>query len=139
MLRRKVIDSFPSLKYSWTEDIFLFIRGFYVGDVALIHEPLVKYRQHDCSIMGNARKRKKISKEEYKKFEQTSAKQIREDLQYAIDHTYIEAPYVDIVSRKIEDIIAGLRPQQQTFPHRAIRKIKKHVSRWCKKLDTILP
>lgn len=139
VLRRNVIDSFPPLKYSYAEDVYLFIRSFYVGDVALIHEPLVKYRQHDSSIMGKTRLRKKVSKEEYKQFEQTSAKQIRVDLQYAIDHNYIETPYVDIVSSKIEDIISWLRPQQKTFPHRVIRKIKKHVSRWCNKLDEKLP
>lgn len=139
VLRRSVIDSFPPLKYSFAEDVYLFIRSFYIGDVALIREPLVKYRQHSSSIMGQTRQRKKISKEDYKQFEQTSAKQIREDLQYAIDHTYIEAPYVDIVSRKIEDIIAWLRPQQKTHLHRAIRKFNKIISRWCHELDEKLP
>lgn len=139
VLRRNVIDSFPPLKYSYAEDVYLFIRSLYVGDIALIHEPLVKYRQHSGSIMGKARQRKKISKEEYKKFEQTTEKQIREDLQYAIDHKYIEASYVDVVSQKIEDVIRWLRPRQKTLHHRAIRKINKIISRWCNNLDTKLP
>jgi hypothetical protein len=139
VLRRSVIDSFPQLKYSFAEDVYLFIRSFYIGDVALIHEPLVKYRQHDSSIMGKTRQRKKVSKEEYKKFEQTSAKQIREDLRYALEHKYIETPYVKAVLSKIEDIISWLRPQQKTLPHRVIRKFNRIISRWCNNLDIKLP
>ena len=139
VLRRSVIDSFPPLKWYFSEDVFLFVRSFYVGDVALIHEPLVKYRQHDGSIMGKARQRKKVSKEKLQQFEQTSAKQLREDLIYAIEHNYIKTPYVEIVSQKIEDVICWLRPQQKTLSHRVIRKFNKIISRWCNNLDTKLP
>ncbi len=139
VLRRNVIDSFPPLKWSFSEDAFLFVRSFYVVDVALIHEPLVKYRQHEDSIMGKARKRKKVSKEKLLQFEQTSAKQLREDLCYAIEHNYIKTPYVEIVSQKVEDVISWLQPKQTTLPHRVIRKCNKIISRWCNKLDTKLP
>lgn len=139
VLRRKVIDSFPPLKWSYSEDIFLFVRSFYVGDVALIHEPLVKYRQHDDSIMGKARLRKKVTKEKYRQFEDTATKQLLEDLRYAIEKNYVKKDHVEAVSRKIEDVISWLRPKQTTILHRGIRKVTKILNRWMHKLDMILP
>lgn len=139
VFRRKVIESFPPLQWSYAEDVFLYVRSFYIGDVALIHEPLVQYRQHDNSIMGKQKKQKKLSRTDYDRIKNTDEKQLREDLAYAINRGYIESNQVEIVTAKIESLIEWLRPKQRTFVHRSIRKINKVFSRMCDKLDKVLP
>jgi glycosyltransferase involved in cell wall biosynthesis len=139
VIRRKVLDSFPPLQWSYAEDVFLYIRSFYVGDVALIHEPLVQYRQHDSSIMGKQKKRKRITRADYDKYRNTDEKQIRADLDYAITKGYVALNQVEVVTTKIESVIEWLRPKKRTFIHKSIRKINKVFSRMCAKLDKVLP
>lgn len=138
VLRRKVIDSFPPLKWSYSEDIFLFIRGFYVGDVALIHEPLVKYRQHDSSIMGKKRLTKQVTKEQCRVFEDTTVRQLNDDLGYAIEHHYIQPEQEELVRGKINDVANYLRPKRKTIWWRMVHRMQKKTNNFYEKLLTIL-
>lgn len=128
VLRRKVIDSFPPLKWSYSEDIFLFIRGFYVGDVALIHEPLVKYRQHENSIMGKERACKKATEEQCRAFEETTVRQLNDDLDYAIEHHYIQPEQEELVRQKINDVANYLRPKRKTIWWRMAHRLQKSTN-----------
>lgn len=138
VLRRTVIDSFPPLKWPFAEDIFLFIRGFYVGDVALIHEPLVKYRQHDSSIMGKVRLRQKVTKEQCKHYEETTVRQLKDDLDYAIEHHYIQPEQVELVRGKINDVVNWLRPQRKTIWWRMVHKLQRCTNNMFEKLLMVL-
>lgn len=138
VLRRNVIDSFPPLKWPFAEDIFLFIRGFYVGDVALIHEPLVKYRQHDSSIMGKKRLTKQVTKEQCRVFEDTTVRQLNDDLDYAIEHHYIQQEQEELVRQKINDVANYLRPKRKTIWWRMVHRMQKSTNHFFEKLLKIL-
>lgn len=139
VLRREVINKFPPLRYSFSEDIFLFIRSLYLGEIAFIREPLSLYRQHDSSIMGQHRssqnKRRKVSKEELKHFYDTTARQLREDLKYALKKGYIDTIYFSYIENKIEWVIEILKPQDPSLQYnsfilrcfRKTRKITNHL------------
>lgn len=138
VFRRTVIDSFPPLKWPFAEDIFLFVRCFYVGDVALIHEPLVKYRQHDSSIMGHARLRKKVTKEQCRAFEEKSVRQLNDDLNYAIEHHYIQPEQVELVRRKINEVANWLRPKRKTIWWRMVHTVQRYTNYFFEKLLIVL-
>lgn len=138
VLRRKVIDSFPPLKWSYSEDIFLFIRGFYVGDVALIHEPLVQYRQHENSIMGKERACKKATEGQCRAFEETTVRQLNDDLEYAIEHHYIQPEQVELVRQKINEVANWLRPKRRTIWWRAVHRLQRVTNNFFEKLLIVL-
>ena len=127
-LRRSVIDKFPPLKYSNSEDIFLFIRSLYVGSIAYIRKPCVLYRQHSNSVMAKCRARKKLKKEELLKFERTTKKQLYADYDYAVEHNYISEIDKIRVRAKISEAVLWLKPKQYSFFHRACRLIFRSLS-----------
>ena len=131
VLRRSVIDAFPPLKYPFAEDIFWFVRGFYVGSVAYIRQPLVLYRQLTSSIMGKERANKSFDEE---KFNNTTARQIWEDYEYAVKHGYIDARLKDCVAKKLTWLLYSLKPsiakqKKHTLIYRILRAIKHEIVR----------
>ena len=123
-LRRTVINAFPPLKYSRAEDIYLFLRSIYLGSIAYIRLPLVKYRQHDESVMGKSRnaatmnkrlsrvKRKRKWKNDIERFNNTTKKQLWTDLQYAVEHGYIIKDHEPYVANKLAKVEKWLMPQK---------------------------
>ena len=72
VIRRALVDSYPPLKYSYAEDIFLFIRSLFIGSYAYLRQPLVLYRQRGDSIMGKNRKKRWASRSEIERFNNTT-------------------------------------------------------------------
>lgn len=138
VLRRNVINAFPPLKYSYSEDVFLFIRSLYIGSIAYIREPLVLYRQRPESIMGKSRQKTKITKEDIIKFKLTTQKQLKVDLDYAISSEYISKKDICIVTNKIQELIKWLRPKNKTFVRRCIRKLLNIISTTCYKFEKLI-
>lgn len=131
VFRRNVIESFPPLKYPFAEDIFLFIRCLYVGQIAFVREPLVQYRQRNSSIMGKHRNRKKVTKEDIIKYNNTSARQLKEDYQHALDNGFIDRKYAKEIERKIDWVIDQLKPnknQTVKFNSKTLKVIRKFHS-----------
>lgn len=127
--RRKVIDSFPKLKYPFAEDIYLFLRCLYVGPIAYVRQPLVKYRQHNNSIMGKSRLKKRVSKVEKNAFKNKSEKQIWEDFYYSIENGYIDKEDEIEMTQKLHKLIKWLRPKHMYMIHRAVRKFLRIISK----------
>lgn len=128
VLRREVINKFPPLKFSYSEDVFLFVRSLYLGSIIYLREPLVRYRQHTESIMAKS-KAKKRSKLDVKHWESRSARQLREDFQYAVDRGYLSEAEKLSMSWKLETLIDFLRPKRKTFLWRIIRRISKYSNK----------
>jgi len=126
--RRKVIDSFPPLKYPYAEDLYFFIRSIMVGPVAYIRQPLVLYRQHSDSIMGIERKKKNITKVDKDRFE-NSKKQILTDYQYALDKGIIMPEDASVVYKKINCIIRWIKPRRRFFLFRILRRFYSFIKK----------
>jgi len=129
-IRRSLIDAFPPLRFSYSEDIFLFIRSMFLGSYAYIRKPLVSYRQHPGSIMNKSRSKLFVRKKDFAKFENTSARQIREDFTFAIEHNFITPDAVDVVRKKIEKTISYLSPKRQYNRNRIARRIIRFISNY---------
>ena len=141
-LKRSVINAFPPLKYSRAEDIYLFLRSLYLGPIAYIRQPLVKYRQHDESIMGKSRNsesfnkrlsqadRRKLWEKNLEIFNNTTKKQLWTDLYYAVEHGYIKKDYEPFVTCKLTNVEKWLMPKKesnlsQKVLHKCSRSVKK--------------
>lgn len=134
VIRRRVIEAFPPLTYSYSEDIFIFIRSFYLGSVLYLREPLVSYRQRRDSIMGKARE-KKNSREDQIRFQEITQRQIEEDFNYAVNKGYLSIEEVEFAWYKIKEVIRWLRPKRRTIWWRMVNKASKTVN---KHLDSLL-
>lgn len=128
VLRRKVIDAFPPLKYPSAEDIFLFVRSLYLGSIAFLRFPYVKYRRHSESVMSKYYAMKYVSKQD--KFHYGMAvMQLKEDLDFAIDQGYIDNFYSVPLKHKIQTLCLFLKPRNKTLLFRAIRKALRTMSK----------
>lgn len=133
VIRRKVIESFPKLRYPAAEDIYIFIRSLYVGSVAYIRQPLVLYRQHK----NNVSKLTHISKEV---FEQTVQRQILEDLDYAVTHHFLREGQKSCVLRRLDWVnkelffqCVGRQREQHSLLYRIAKSIKHEMKEsWLK-------
>lgn len=125
IIRRKVIDSFPKLSFSDSEDIFIFLRSLYIGSIAYIRQPLVLYRHHDGNVTENHRVTNMV-------FRQTVEKQIWEDFDYAIAKGYIKENQIDCIARRLRWVIEILFSKcvgQSTIKHSLLYRIAKAVKR----------
>lgn len=138
VLRRSVVTAFPPLKYSYSEDVFLFLRSLYIGSIAYLREPLVLYRQHSESIMGKNRLKVKISKNDIKRFELTTQKQINEDLHYALEKGYISEKDIYHIRCKIQDVINWLKPKKKSRIRNYSRRILNKISNICLKIEKVI-
>lgn len=129
--RRIVIEKFPKLKYSFAEDIYLFIRCLYIGPIAYIRKPLVLYRQHPESQMAKARSRKKVTRGLLRKFKNSSEKQILEDYEYAKLHNFFSEKDSKRILTKLYDVIYWLSPKRKSFCIRYTRGIFKRLGMFC--------
>lgn len=138
VLRRRVIDSFPPLKYPTAEDIFLFVRSFICGDVLYLREPLVQYRQHSQSFMHISRN-SKVDRNDQLKFEATCIAQFKEDIEYSLRKGYIKHTDLDMLTYKINQVIHFLYPKRRTFIwkclNRSLKLLNKHIGIWMKRLN----
>jgi len=128
VIRRKLIDAFPPLKYSYSEDVFLFVRSFYLGSVLYLNEPLVRYRQHSESIMGKSRAKKNTMSDIYR-HKQTTVVQLRTDLEYAIEHNYLNASESESMQWKINALIDWLCPKRKTVWWRMTHRLSKYSNK----------
>ena len=125
VIRKKVIDSFPKLAYSDSEDIYIFLRGLYLGSVAYIRQPLVLYRHHGENVSLSHALTKAL-------FEQTVERQIWEDFDYAIKHGFIKEFQRECISKRLKWVIDVLyskcvgRPREE---HSLFYRIAKAVKR----------
>lgn len=92
-IRRKVIESFPPLQCSASEDIFLFIRSLMIGSGCYIRKPLVKRRNHENNFS-----RRKTKKQDV--FE----KQANIDIDYAISAGYISSVKAAKLKNKVHHV-----------------------------------
>lgn len=122
-VRRSLVDSFPPLKYSYAEDVFLFVRSMYLGSYGYIRKPLVAYRQRKDSIMGKSRSQLFVRKKEVEFFESTTEKQFWEDYKYAVQKGYIPVNSVDSVKMKIIKSIKNLSPKRKFTINRIARRV----------------
>lgn len=127
VIRRKVVDSFPRLAFSDSEDIYLFLRSLYVGSVAYIRQPLVLYRHHAGNVSNNPRMTESL-------FEQTIEKQIWTDFEYAIAHGFISDYQRDCVSKRLKwvnDVLysmcVGHARKQYSLLYRIAKAIKREI------------
>ena len=137
VLRRKVIDAFPPLQYTYAEDIYLFVRSFLLGKVAYLREPLVNYRQHQDSIMGKSRKKKK-TKDDIYRFKETGYKQLKADFEFAVKNNYITTAEVPFVEWKIEQIAQWLCPKRKTIWWRMVHRMQRCTNNFFEKILKIL-
>lgn len=106
MRRRKLLESFPPLGTAPDEDIYWFIRSLYMGTIAFIHIPLLKYRRHENNIT-TLREKKGGDNKVYKKrflLKAASEKQLYDDLDYAVKKCYIDVEHREIMADKISRI-----------------------------------
>lgn len=125
VLRRKVIESFPKLQFSYSEDTFLFVRSLLLGNVIYLREPLVYYRQRQNSIMWKSRNTKK-TKEDINRFDETSYKQLKADFDFAVKNNYITPTEMSFVECKIEQLASWLRPKRKTIWWRGVHRLSKY-------------
>lgn len=92
-IRRSVIDAFPPLECSASEDIFLFIRSIMIGSGCYIRKPLVKRRNHENNFS-----RRKVKKQDI--FE----KQANIDIEYALHAGYISKSKADKLKNKVHHV-----------------------------------
>lgn len=130
VLNRKVIDCFPPLKYPDAEDIFLFVRSLYIGSVAYIRKPLVKYRQHSNSVMYRSRNSRIVSRKR-KICYKNAILQLKEDLSFALYKGYITPNHSKIIEKKIKQLVYVLKPRNRTIFHRGIRFTLRKISDIC--------
>lgn len=123
VMRRNAIDAFPPLKYSFAEDIYFFLRSLYVGSYAYLRASLVLYRQRTSSLMGQSRAKTYISKADIEKFENTTARQLREDLRYALENEIVTPLNSEKLNSKLEQFINGLRPAKKTIITTLIKNV----------------
>lgn len=121
-IRRSLINAFPPLKYSYSEDVFLFVRSMFIGSYAYLRQPLVSYRQRGDSIMGKSRSMVFVKNSEIKKFRETTERQLKEDFIYAQEHGYIPDEGKDCVKRKIQETINYLSPERKKMFNRIARR-----------------
>ncbi len=125
VIRRKVIDFFPRLAYSDSEDIYLFLRSLYVGSVAYIRQPLVLYRHHSGNVSNKHQMPESL-------FEQTVEKQVWEDFEYSIAHGYILEYQRDCVSRRLKwvnDELYSICVGHPRVKHSLVYRIAKAIKR----------
>ncbi len=127
VLRRKVIEAFPPLQFSYAEDTMLFVRSFMLGNVAYLREPLVCYRQRQNSIMWKSRKKKK-TKDDIRRFKETSYKQLKADFDLAVKNDYLTSAEAPFVEWKIEQLASWLRPKRKTIWWRCAHRLSKYSS-----------
>lgn len=96
--RKQVIDAFPPLG-GVEEDLETFLRCLLVGEVAILRTPLVKRRIHGNNVS------KKVHSVAYRIKQK---KQLINDVQYALDNSYINELQYERVKNKIDDIIKRL-------------------------------
>lgn len=137
VLRRKVIDAFPPLQFSYAEDTMLFVRSFLLGSVAYLREPLVSYRQRQNSIMWKSRKKKK-TKDDIRRFKETSYKQLKADFDLAVKNDYLTSAEAPFVEWKIEQLASWLRPKRKTIWWRCAHRLSKYSSALFNKILTYL-
>lgn len=141
VFRRKVIDAFPPLKYSYAEDTYLFIRSLYIGSTAYIRQPLVLYRQHEDSIMGKSRKRdsstQKPTKKDIEYFKNVMVRQIDADYNYAVEHQYFNPKMNEYVYYKLRNMMSRTIPQWRSPIYRILRKINKRIARLMERHDLV--
>lgn len=95
-LRREVIEKFPPLKYSKSEDIYLFVRSLILGSIVYIRKPLVLRRVHGNNVsFGKFPKSLIINMQ----------KQFQFDLSYAYEKKYIDKDVYYQLNNKIKHII----------------------------------
>lgn len=149
-LRKNVVSAFPPLSYSKAEDIYLFLRSLYLGPIAFIRMPLVKYRQHDESVMGKSRKNTMSStkmsynqkKERWEKsmetFNSTTKMQIWADFHYAIEQGYIKKEHEPYVEDKLNKVEEWLMPKKELhICQKAVRKCHRSVEKMLKALNIL--
>lgn len=134
VLRRRLIDAFPPLQYSYSEDSFLFFRSFLLGSIAYLREPLVYYRQHNESIMGKFRNTKKWTRADIERFMQTDDKQFWTDYEYALQKGYISSDEAEFVKDKLKRLSHSLCPQRRTIWWRICHRSYKITNKFFKKL-----
>ena len=134
VIRRRVVNSFPPLQYSYSEDIFIFLRSLYLGPIAYLRQPLVLYRQHEGSV-----KSRKVSE---KHFHETTEKQMLSDLDYAISHHYLEEEQRSCIMKRISWVLQILKNQttlkkktHHSLLYCILRAIKKECIRYFKKSE----
>lgn len=137
VLRRDVINKFPPLQYSYSEDVFLFVRSLYLGSIIFLREPLVRYRQHPESIMGKSRGRVK-TKEDIKKWESRGKKQLEEDYCFAVKEGYLTDVEALSVRWKLDLLYEWLKPKRKTIYWRIVHRLSKYSSRFFDKLLMLL-
>lgn len=128
MRRRRLIDSFPPLSTAPDEDIYWFIRCLYVGTIAFIHIPLLKYRRHEKNITTLREKEGGDNKVMQKRLllKDCSEKQLYADLDYSIQMGYVDYAYRKIIADKISriyDSYISPIPIQMTFLQSIIYRI----------------
>lgn len=134
VLRRSVINAFPPLKYPFAEDIFFFVRSFYVGSIAYTRRPLVLYRVHSASIMGKSRSRKAVDAKTRERFDMTK-KQLLEDFEYAISKGYISQDVESVMRLKLDRLLQYLTPRDRRLLYRIPRVGFRYLAEFCKYME----
>lgn len=94
-LRKDVITKFPKLKYPSAEDIYLFFRSLLIGSGCYIRSPLVKRRHH---------LRNESSKPSTRDGRIRMTKQMKDDVNYALENCYIDKFFAEKIIQKIESL-----------------------------------
>ncbi len=92
-IRRKVLEAFPPLEISPSEDIYLFIRSLMLGSGCYLRMPLVKRRNHSNNFT-----KKPIKKQDI--FE----RQVNIDIDYAVKEAYISEKKATRLREKIHHV-----------------------------------
>ena len=133
MRRRNLLGAFPPLGIAPDEDIYWFIRSLYVGSIAFVHQPLLKYRRHETNITtlremegggdNKVKEKRAILKE-------ASEKQLFTDLELAIERNYISAENRKNMTEKIlriyDDYISKI-PIQMSFIQTVVFKLSRMI------------
>lgn len=103
MRRRRLIDSFPPLSTAPDEDIYWFIRSLYIGSIAFVHIPLLKYRRHENNVT-TIRSKKGFDLRERSMLKAASEEQLKEDLNFSVENGYVNEIVNQLMLEKISRI-----------------------------------
>lgn len=119
--RRELIDKFPPLSHSKEEDLEMFVRSLYLGQVAILRKVLVKRRVYGGNV---SKKAHSINYRENQK------RQLLSDATFALHQGLINQSQYDKIQNKICDVIQRLINVDNSRRHPVMFSITRRLGRY---------